>query len=327
MPIKSYGFAIGNLRAKENSLLKKSDLLTFAGAEDTEQLSGYLRDKGFSDRTSNDDVPQLLKNSASNLWDYLNEISPDEGIFRPFLLENDFHNLKAAIKATVKNTEPDNYFLLPATVDTKLLKTSALERNFENLPEFMRNPAERAMEILLSNGDSQLCDAVIDKAYMNEQLALVGAKDYSCKLSMEIITKTVMFKNIKAALRCAKAQKSGAFIDETLADTKHPSKSALKTAALNGEDAVLELMAKCGKELADAAESYKKSPAEFERFCDDAVMETARKAKRITFGFEPIIGYYMARKTEIQNVRIIYSGIKTGQREEKITERLRALYG
>ena len=120
MPIKSYGFAIGNLRAKENSLLKKSDLLTFAGAENTEQLSGYLRDKGFSDRTSNDDVPQLLKNSASNLWDYLNEISPDEGIFRPFLLENDFHNLKAAIKATVKNTEPDNYFLLPATVDTKL---------------------------------------------------------------------------------------------------------------------------------------------------------------------------------------------------------------
>lgn len=327
MPVKSYGFAIGNLRAKENTLLKKSDLVQLAGASSVDQLSSMLRDKGFSQHTANEDVPQILKSAASGLWSYLNEISPDDGIFRPFLLENDFHNLKAALKALVRNILPDNYFILPATLDIETVKTAVSERKFELLPEFMRESAVRSCEILLSSGDSQLCDAVLDKACMNAQLSLINQKEYSCELAAEIITKTVTFNNIKAALRCAKTQKSGAFIDETLADTSYPSKSALKTAALNGVDAVLELLENCGGEMSLAAQSFKNSPADFERFCDDAVIDTARKAKRITLGFEPLIGYYMARNAEMKNIRIIYSGIKTGQRQEKITERLRALYG
>lgn len=327
MPVKSYGFAIGNLRAKENRLLKNSDLIQLAGASSVEQLSSMLRDKGYTTDSLTADVPELLRVSASKLWEYLNEISPDDEIFRPFLLENDFHNLKAALKALVRNQKPDNYFLLPATVDTTVIKNAVLERKFEILPEFMQAAAEHACEILLSSGDSQLCDALLDKACMDTQLCLVNQKDYSCKLCREIINKTITFKNIKAALRCAKTKKSGAFIDQTLADTAFPSKSALKTAALNGEDEVLELLQSCGSELYSAAQSYKKSPSCFERFCEDAVMEIAKKAKRVTFGFEPIIGYYMARTAEIKNIRIIYSGIKTGQQEEKITERLRALYG
>ena len=46
MPEKSVGFAIGNLRARENRLLKKNDLSGFAAANNVTELARMLHDKG-----------------------------------------------------------------------------------------------------------------------------------------------------------------------------------------------------------------------------------------------------------------------------------------
>lgn len=326
MPVKSYGFAVGNLRARENTLLRQNDFAQLAALKSTDALAASLRDKGFGDRAANEDVPQLLKHSAEQLWNYLNEISPDEGIFLPFLLENDFHNLKAVLKALVRDTDADEYLLTPAPCDPAALENAVREKQFDLLPDYMCKAAPRAYDVLLAGGDPQLCDAVLDCACMNAQLALVTAKGFRCSLAREIIETSVLMNNIKVALRCARAQMSGAFLDEALADTSYPNKAALKAAALGGTEHLLELLEGCGGDRAAAAEAFKRSPADFERFADDAVMAKARKARLCTLGAEPVIGYYMARSAELKNLRIVYSGIKTGQPEEKIMGRLRALY-
>ena len=46
MPVKSVGFAIGNLRARENRLLKQSDMSQLLSAKNTDELANMLRDKG-----------------------------------------------------------------------------------------------------------------------------------------------------------------------------------------------------------------------------------------------------------------------------------------
>ena len=56
-------------------------------------------------------------------------------------------------------------------------------------------------------------------------------------------------------------------------------------------------------------------------------MSVAKKARFITMGVEPVVGYMMARLYEVKNLRIVYSGIKTGQPQEKTLGRLRELYG
>ena len=128
-------------------------------------------------------------------------------------------------------------------------------------------------------------------------------------------------------MRSARAGKDAAFLQEILVDTPYLSAERLKNAALGGVDKILELLEKTGGVTMEAAAAFRQSPSEFERFCENRVMMTARRAKRITLGVEPLIGYYMARMAEIRNLRIIYSGIKTGQPQEVITERLRELYG
>ena len=100
------------------------------------------------------------------------------------------------------------------------------------------------------------------------------------------------------------------------------------TAALGGEEKVLELL---GKAVtvggAEAAEAYKKSPGDFEKYADNRLLSTAKRCKYITIGIEPLIGYMLARKAQITDLQIIYSGVKTGQNSDKTLERLRELYG
>lgn len=325
MPEKSYGFAIGNLRAKENSLMNRNDMAQLVSLGSVDALADMLRDKGFGNRISGGDVPQLLQTAQRELWDYLNEIAPSKEIFVPFLIENDFHNLKAVLKSLIRNTDPSAYLMEPSVYPTQTLITAINDKKLELLPEELRDVADRAYGILTSGGDAQLCDAVIDAACMKWQLHLVSEKNYKCQLAQEIIREKVFYDTVKAALRSAKAQKNGAFIDETIIDTGVINRDALKNAALGGVDKVLDLLRANGK--GDAASAFENSPSEFERFCDNAVMEIARKARFITMGAEPVIGYYIAKKAEEKNVRIIYSAAKVGQPQEITMGRLRELYG
>ena len=68
MPEKSVGFAIGNLRARENRLLKKNDLSGFAAASNVTELARMLRDKGIG-KTDGADVPALLHEDAEEIPD------------------------------------------------------------------------------------------------------------------------------------------------------------------------------------------------------------------------------------------------------------------
>ena len=56
------------------------------------------------------------------------------------------------------------------------------------------------------------------------------------------------------------------------------------------------------------------------------MMEFNKKAKHLTFGIVPIAGYWYAKEVEIDNLRIILTGILIGSSAEQIGERLREPY-
>ena len=325
MSVKSVGFAIGNLRARENRLLKAGDLNQLSAAKNTEELAKMLVDRGIG-ATDTADVPKLLSEETEKLWKYVTENAPDMSAFEPFLYENDFHNYKAVLKGVVRSREYGSLLILPATVETSALERAVKEKRFDLLPEFMRSAAEEAYSVFTKTGDSQLADCIIDAGLMTAQLE--KAKKIGNPVILKLITVIVFYNNIKAALRGAKANKSAAFLETALTETGVVSKKAMISAALVGEEKLLELISKA-TELggAEVAEAYRSSPAELEKFAEDRIINTAKQCKFITVGIEPIIGYMLARKAEITDLRIIYSGIKTGQPTEKTRERLRELYG
>ena len=102
----------------------------------------------------------------------------------------------------------------------------------------------------------------------------------------------------------------------------------LKKAALAGESeptGYLEQKDLYGSREAMAA--YRESPSAFEKWVDDRLMGIARQGRRVTMGPEALIGYLLGKETEIKAVHILASGLRAGQPEEAVRERLRELYG
>ncbi len=324
--VKSYGFAIGNLRARENRLLGHNDLLQLLSAGSTKELFSMLKDKGIGDRIGQTECTEAIKSHTGELWSYITDIAPDMAAFEPFFYENDFHNLKAILKAVLRGVDYGNLLIVPASVDVSFIERAVKEKRFDLLPPFMASAAEAAYEALTQEGDPQLADSIADAACMEAQLKKAG----ECKAGIvrEIIKTTVFYNNIKAALRAAKAAKTAEFLDNALTETGVVSKRELKSAALSGEDKVLELLSRTTELKGDtAAEKYKQAPWKIEKFVDDLITEKISVCKRAASGIEPLLGYMIARKTEIKNLNIIYSGVKTGQPQEIIKERLREVYG
>lgn len=326
MPVKSLGFAIGNLRARENKLLKKSDLLQLSSAINTDDLADMMRNKGIGGANAgNLDVPQLLRKDTEELWKYLTENAPEMDFFAPFIYENDFHNYKAVLKAVVRGRNYENLLIVPAITEISAIERAVKEKRFELLPEYMRESAAEAYEVLAQTGDSQLADCIIDAGCMSAQLN--KARETKNEIIVNLITVIVFYGNIKAALRAAKTGKSRIFVNSLLTETGVVPKNAMEQAAASGEEKLLELLntaVKVGG--AEAAEAYQHSFGAFEKYVDNRLMSTAKRCKYITMGIEPIIGYMLARQAEIKNLRIIYSGVKTGQPADKTRERLRELY-
>ena len=327
MPTKSVGFAIGNLRARENRLLKQSDMTQLLSAKNTDELANMLRDKGIGgENTAASDVPELLREDTEKLWRYLTENAPDMDCFAPFIYENDFHNYKAVLKAVIRGRDYENLLIVPANTEVSVIERAVKEKRFDLLPEYMQKSAAEAYEVLAQTVDSQLADCIIDAGCMTAKLN--KAKEIKNEVILKLVTVSVFYSNMKAALRAAKTGKSPSFIDSALTETGVVSKKAMVTAAVSGEEKLLELLSLAvSVGGAEAAEAYKRSPGEFEKYADDRLIGTAKKCKYITMGVEPLIGYMLARQAEIKDLRIIYSGIKTDQPTDSTRERLRELYG
>lgn len=326
MAEKSYGFAIGNLRARENTLLRDSDFAQLTSLKSTSELAHALADRGMGERGT-EDVSAILESSLNALWIYLEDIIPDRSVLAPFIAENDFHNFKAVLKGVIKSLDYSDFLMRPNNIPVEVMENAVKQKRFDMLPEYMREGAARAYELLISTGDSQLADGVLDAACMRTQLDMVGEKGFKSAYTAELVRTSVFFANTKSAIRAAKAGKGAAFLDTTLVDTGYIGAQRIKKAALGGVEDLLDILPLAGNIGRGAAEAYRISPDEFERYCDNFIMSVAKKARFITMGAEPAVGYMMARLYELKNLRIVYSGIKTGQSQEKTLGKLRELYG
>ena len=170
----SYAFAVGSVRAREGSLLTRQDMegLMLAGSD--RELASLLRDKGYGDPAGRGGTEELLREETVRLWDYIWSVAPDKSLFDAFLLRNDIHNAKVALKSTLSGRDAQHLLLAPCTLPPKALYTAAEERRFAALPAWLAGAMERAYDVLAHASDAQLADAVLDRAALSAMLAAAG---------------------------------------------------------------------------------------------------------------------------------------------------------
>lgn len=318
----SYEYSVGSVRAKEKSLFSSADIEQLLACKSEAELCSALSDKGYGDGA---DIDSVISDHNDKTWAYLKTVAPDFGIFSPFIISNDIHNLKVVLKGTMSARKYRHLLIKPSLIDTDTLIKAIENNKFSLLPEWLAEPAERAYELLSQKGDARESDAVIDSAAMARMLSLT--EEYRSEFLKEYFRTLVFYNNIKIAIRSTGTRVSAEFLNSALCEVKDFRKKTVIEAALKGN--LLDELGKFSEyECKKAVEEYKKSPSAFERFVDDKLILMAKEScKRAGGGMEPIIGYYLGSEAEKKVIHIIASGIRTKSDSEIIRERLREIYG
>jgi len=316
-----YTYAVARIRSKELSLLSKSNLDQLLACNKYDECIQILTDKGWG-KTSSDTVEELLAAEREKTWDLISELVENMSVFDTFLYENDYHNLKAAIKQVYVDTEVPNIYITHGTIKPELLYKAIREHDFTLLPQHMQKIAEEAYDVQMHTGDSQLCDVIIDKAALDT--IYYQAKKSKNDLLIGYAEIKVATADIKIALRSNKTGKGKEFLERAIAVCDSLDKNKLIQSAISSEEDIYQYLATTN--YADAVQEIKKSASAFEKWCDNYTIEHIKQQKYNPFSISPLAAYILARENEIKTVRILLSGKLNGLAEDSIRERLREMY-
>jgi V/A-type H+-transporting ATPase subunit C len=151
--MEQYAYAVSRIKAREAFLLSMQDLEQVLSSDTIEEAKRVLSDKGFDGNGEVKDTEELLKKETEKIWSFNWELVEDKSVFDVFLLRNDYHNLKAALKADYMNLDMDSLYLDYGTVDKNVIKKAVKDKDALMLPEDMRETYEKAQSVLLKTGD------------------------------------------------------------------------------------------------------------------------------------------------------------------------------
>lgn len=315
-----YIYAVTRAHMRELSMLTSTTLEQMLAAPDYDAALAILAEKGWE--TELHEPGAILMAEENKTWDFISEMVEDMSPFNVFLVANDYHNLKAAIKKTITGSEVEPVYLPRGTVPLAQLRHAAETADFSDLPPEMRVAGEAAFDALRTSGDGQLCDIRLDVA------ALAATYQAGKASGSDILARygelTVAVADIKTAARCAKLGKPRSFVREALVECETLSADRLALAAGEGPEALYTYLA--NTDYAEAVPALRKSAAAFECWCDNLMMNSIRSQKTVNSGIGPLAAYLLARECEIKSVRMILSGQLNRLPAAAVRERLREMY-
>lgn len=317
-----YAYSVARVRAVENNLLSKTDIDMLLNAASLEEAVRILQDHGYSSEEG-EETEKILSSALADAWNFIRDIAPNPFLFDALLYQNDFHNLKTILKGFISGSSYETQLLHPYTVEPSVIIQAVEDNQFDNLPDIMRNAAAEAFDVLTRTADGQLCDIIVDKAALNA--IMLGGKRSGSAFFAEITQLICAFANIKTSFRAARTKKGNEFLSKALAENELIGIRELINAASAGEQGMIDFLSTVPL-FQEGAECLKISISVFEKWCDNLLMDKARKSKYMAFGIEPLVAYLLAKENEIKTVRIILSGKRNNLKQEMIRERLRELY-
>ncbi len=316
-----YGYAVARIRCNELKLLTKSDLELLLSSQSVEECMKRLTDKGYGGKgASYQTERELLKAESENAWELINEIAPDIAVFDSLKTANDYHNLKAITESYILGSDYKNMVVYPVTVEPETILEAIKTRNYELLPEHMRECAEKAYTVFVEARDSQLGEAIIDRAC----LLATAEMAKGCGELLENLAQHKIFATaIKIAVRCAVTKKSLFFVNTSLAPCEKLDLKELSEAVIDSPEAVLSYIERVSD---GAAEALREGMSAFEKWSDEKLRDLIAPAKYKSLGPDALAAYLCAKELEIRSVRIILSAKRNGISNEKVRARLRELY-
>ncbi|MEE8703586.1 MAG: V-type ATPase subunit [Olsenella sp.] len=318
-----YIFAVARIRVLERNLLTDDDIRQLCGMPDVKSVVSYLADKGWGDGNGQVGPEELIGQEQDKTLHLMHELRVDPVVFEVLSCPKYYHNVKCAIKEICSSTEVRRaYYDLPGFGEEELKKAFA-ENDLSKLPEDMRKAASRAFDVMSSTGDGQWCDVILDKACLVQMRKDAYAS--KSKILVDYVEANVSSADIKIAFRAVRTGKDLHFLQEALAPCRDLDVKRIALSAVKGEGDLRAYLE--GGRFKEAVEALEASNSEFERWCDNQLIDALRPQKTNSVSVGPIVAYDLAKENELRNVRIIVTAKANGFSEQETLERMREMYG
>ena len=315
------------IRAMENGLLSRERMEQILEARTDEDAAKLLQECGYPDLDAGrpDAMDAAISAIREATFQDLADGMPDARYLDFFRVKYDYHNAKAAVKASALGTDPGPMFSALGRVPASDIMEAARTGDFDDLPGELGPAVAEAKDILETTRDPQLSDIALDRREYAD-LRDIAAQTGSAFLQ-GYVRIMIDAENLRALVRTLRMGRNADFLKGVLLDGGEIDPDDVLAVANGGS--LAELYAPTA--LADAAESGAEAVkgaglTEFEKLCDDAVTDYLTGARFVPFGDAPLVAYLAAKETEYANLRILLLGRAAGLPADVIRSRLRAGY-
>jgi len=182
---------------------------------------------------------------------------------------------------------------------------------------------EEARSVIKRTENAQLADFVLDRAYFAE-MKETAEKLYSPFLS-NYVNLAIDGANLRATVRTMRMGRDIDFLRGALINGGNVDTEQLAEAAYSDDGFASLFSSSEYKEAAllGAEAAHGGRLTEFEKNCDNVLINYFGEARHTSFGAQPVIAYIGALENEITAARMILSGKLSGVKPSLIRERLR----
>ncbi|MBU2617563.1 MAG: V-type ATP synthase subunit C [Euryarchaeota archaeon] len=325
-----YAYSVGRIRALETKLLDRGKIDRMIEAEDAEGVLQILSETEYGDMIaeieSAEEFEKMLHVELKRTYSVARSFYPDPALVDLFMFKHDFHNLKVLLKSKLGEQQGAGELLIDlGTIadEVRELMKEDISEIVKKLPEDYARAIERTLNKFDASKDPQIIDASMDA----EMFALMCEFAPQNNFLLELLRMYIDMANIKMLVRAKKLGKSKGLLSFALLENGSLLKDDLLRMYDKSSDAMIDELrrSKYGEIIAEGGEYYENLLG-LEKLFDDMIMEHVKKAKYVTFGLEPLVGYIIAKENEAKLIRTILTGKLNKIPDGRIKEMVREVY-
>ena len=307
-----YVYLNARIRAKEEELLTNSDYDKLINAPTYESAVSQLTEKGYKTVYGVVDIERRKKSLEEPLLEALPEF-----ILRIFRVDEDFYNIKLAIRGKFTKRAVRELLSDSGNIDRDILYESVINRAYDNVPDYIKQTAENAYMMLEKYENPQLAEIVTDTASQHFKIKLT--KEIGDIKLYEYLRLCTDVKNIKTLLRIMYSKSDISLLKYAISEDGRLSADLMIRSASDNAESFIEYIKSNGFILENGDKDLEKQ-------CDDMIMHYLKGMRYDVFSIFPSVIYMHAIDTECKNVKIILLGKKSGRKPSEIRERIRDTY-
>jgi V/A-type H+-transporting ATPase subunit C len=338
MPQPSYIYANARLGVVQTRLLTMERIGRIDEAKTADEALKALLEVGYGGNKevhSAFDFQQLIDEELRKAYEFVYEITPDKELTDLFLVQFDYHNIKALVKNRLLEVDDDAQLFMVGAEPIEKIKAAVRDRDYRSLPEHLAQTLDALDQKLTGRINPQALDTFVDQAMFQYIFGVLRTPKFAKKLKKMPFLKDYFeaqsdFANVITLLRARSAKLSREEFAALLMPQANIPRGKLLEAFDLQLDSVARLIAEgpAASAIARGIDEYQKtgSTVQLERMRDDFLLGLVRAHKHNNFGIEPIIGYLLAREQEARAVRLVMTAKLNGIAGDVVQERLRELY-